>query len=119
MSHSSDEATERWVPQVGGAWKADVVVDEGRDLYANWGLGTSSTWHMVNPFALYSVYRLGTEQGIWNRPTESGTRWQTSGAFAIDDTGIVRWTHVSKTADDMPDFDAALVALGLSPGEST
>lgn len=94
MSHSSTDATERWVPQVGGAWETEIIVDEGRDLYATWGLGVSSAWHMLNPFALYSVYRLGKDQGIWNRPTESGTCWQTSGAFAIDGEGIVRWSRV-------------------------
>ncbi|XP_044718043.1 Thioredoxin-like fold protein [Hirsutella rhossiliensis] len=92
VSQSSAQATERWVPQVGGAWNTGIV-DEGRDLYA--------------------------KPSIWNRPTESRTRWQTSGAFAIDETGIVRWAHVSKAADDMPNFDAALVALGLNPNEST
>ncbi|KAG5928929.1 hypothetical protein E4U42_007634 [Claviceps africana] len=114
VSHSSREATERWIPQVGGAWQTDMVIDPGRDLYAEWGLGLSSTWHAFNPFSLYSVYRLGADEGIWNRATESGSRWQTSGAFAVDSDGTVRWLHVSQTADDLPDFDAALGALGKS-----
>ncbi|EFY87504.1 hypothetical protein MAC_06481 [Metarhizium acridum CQMa 102] len=113
VSHSSSEATERWIPQVGGAWHTDVIIDEGRDLYAKWGLGLSNTWHAFNPIALYSVYRLGADEGIWNRPTESGSRWQKSGAFAVDEAGMVRWRHISKTADDLPDFDAALEALGI------
>ncbi|EXV03569.1 peroxiredoxin (PRX)-like 2 family protein [Metarhizium robertsii] len=113
VSHSSPEATERWIPQVGGAWHTDVIIDEGRDLYAKWGLGLSNTWHAFNPMALYSVYRLGADEGIWNRPTESGSRWQKSGAFAVDEAGMVRWRHISKTADDLPDFDAALEALGI------
>ncbi|KJK75436.1 hypothetical protein H634G_08799 [Metarhizium anisopliae BRIP 53293] len=113
VSHSSPEATERWIPQVGGAWHTDVIIDEGRDLYAKWGLGLSDTWHAFNPMALYSVYRLGADEGIWNRPTESGSRWQKSGAFAVDEAGMVRWRHISKTADDLPDFDAALEALGI------
>lgn len=114
VSHSSAEATERWVPQVGGVWQTDIVVDEGRDLYAEWGLGLSSTWHMMNPFSLYSAYRLGADEGIWNRPTESGSRWQTSGAFAIDEDGMVKWEHISSTAADLPNFDAALEALGVA-----
>ncbi|QPH16923.1 hypothetical protein C2857_001663 [Epichloe festucae Fl1] len=115
VSHSSLEATERWVPQVGGAWQTEVVVDEGRDLYADWGLGLSSTWHAFNPFSLYSAYRLGTDEGIWNRATESGSRWQKSGAFAVDGDGTVRWLHVSQTANDLPDLNAALRALGVNP----
>lgn len=63
--------------------------------------------------ALYSVYRLGADEGIWNRPTESGSRWQKSGAFAVDGDGTIRWRHISKTADDLPDFNAALEALGV------
>ncbi|KAG5983094.1 hypothetical protein E4U55_000850 [Claviceps digitariae] len=113
VSHSSSEATERWIPQVGGAWQTEMVIDQERDLYADWGLGLSSTWHAFNPFSLYSVYRLGADEGIWNRTTESGSRWQISGAFAVDGDGTVRWLHVSKTADDLPDFDAALGALGI------
>lgn len=119
VSHSSREATERWVPQVGGAWQTEVIVDEHRDMYASWGLGIASVWHVMNPFALYSVYRLGTDEGIWNRPTESGSRWQTSGAFAVDAAGIVRWVHASSAADDLPDFNAALDALGIDEGPST
>ncbi|POR37119.1 Uncharacterized protein TPAR_02616 [Tolypocladium paradoxum] len=114
VSHSSAEATERWVPQVGGVWQTDIIVDEGRDLYAEWGLGLSSTWHVISPFALYSAYRLGADEGIWNRPTESGSRWQTSGAFAVDEDGTVRWEHVSSTAADLPNFGAALEALGVA-----
>ncbi|OAQ68241.1 thioredoxin-like fold protein [Pochonia chlamydosporia 170] len=113
VSHSSSEATERWIPQVGGVWQTDIIVDENRDLYAKWGLGLSSTWHAFNPMALYSVYRLGADEGIWNRPTESGSRWQKSGAFAVDGDGTIRWRHISKTADDLPDFNAALEALGV------
>ncbi|KAG6005506.1 hypothetical protein E4U21_007900 [Claviceps maximensis] len=115
ISHSSREATERWIPQVGGAWQTEMVIDQERDLYADWGLGLSGTWHAFNPFSLYSVYRLGADEGIWNRATESGSRWQTSGAFAVDGDGVVRWLHVSKTADDLPDFEAALTALGVEP----
>lgn len=103
------------MPQVGGAWQTEVIVDEGRDLYADWGLGLSSTWHAFNPFSLYSAYRLGTDEGIWNRATESGSRWQKSGAFAVDGDGTVRWLHVSQTANDLPDLNAALRALGVEP----
>jgi peroxiredoxin len=37
VSHSSAAATERWIPEVGGTWGVDVVVDEPRDVYAQWG----------------------------------------------------------------------------------
>ena len=111
VSHSSPEATENWIPQVGGVWDTEVIVDQDRELYAQWGLGLSSTWHMASPLVLYSAFRLGTDEGIWNLPTESGTRWQKSGAFAVDRDGIVRWVFVAGSADAMPDLTAGLSAL--------
>ncbi len=111
VSHSSREATERWVIQVGGQWEADVVVDEGRDIYAAWGLGTSNAWHMLHPVSLLAGFQLARNDGIWNRPTESGTRWQTSGAFAVDKDGVVRWLHVAQMASDVPDLEAAVNAI--------
>jgi hypothetical protein len=117
VSHSSEEATDKWLPQVGGTWNVDMVIDEQRDLYAKWGLGISSTWHAVNPFTMWNVFSLGKNEGIWNRPTESGSRWQTSGAFAVDRDGTVRWVQVARTADDMPDLKAAMTSLGFPPPE--
>ncbi len=111
VSHSSQDATEKWVVEVGGEWEVEVLVDYERDLYASWGLGMASTWHVMSPSALYSTYRLGKDEGIWNRAAESGTRWQTSGAFAIDAAGYVRWARVAKSATDLPDFKEALAAL--------
>lgn len=114
VSHSSSDATERWIPQVGGAWDVDMLVDEKRDLYAKWGLGLTTTWQTLGPTVLYSAFRLGMAEGIWNRPTESGTRWQKSGAFAVDGDGTVRWVHVDASADDVPDLAAAVKSLGLA-----
>lgn len=113
VSHSSAEATERWVVRVGGNWDVRVVVDEERELYAQWGLGVGSAWHVLGPRALYGALRLGRGEGIWNRPTESGSRWQTSGAFAIDASGTVRWAHVAASADDLPDLTRGLQSVGI------
>jgi len=90
-----------------------VIVDTGRVIYAQWGLGVSSAWHVLNPWSMYSVYKLGKKEGIWNMPTESGNRWQTSGSFAVDTGGVVRWAKVARSADDIPDFKEALRALGV------
>jgi hypothetical protein len=51
---------------------------------------------------------------VWNRPTESGSRWQTAGSFAVDVGGVIRWVHVAKAADDISDFKAAVGSLGIS-----
>jgi hypothetical protein len=89
-----------------------MIVDDERNMYADWGLGVSSFWHVLNPWSLYSVYTLGKQKGVWNRPTESGTRWQISGSFAVDAEGVVRWSRPSASADEVPDFGEALRALG-------
>lgn len=60
---------------------------------------------------MWSVYSLGKREGIWNRPTESGTRWQMAGSWAVDGEGVVRWGGVAKAADDVPDFKQAVVVL--------
>ncbi|KAI0172566.1 hypothetical protein GGR52DRAFT_413262 [Hypoxylon sp. FL1284] len=49
VSHSSREATRKWVDLLGGAWTVDVVIDEERAVYAAWGLGLGSVWSMFNP----------------------------------------------------------------------
>lgn len=68
-----------------------VIIDSEWEIYAQWGLGVSSFWHVLSPWSMWSVYKLGKEEGIWNRSTESGSRWQTSGSFAIDKEGMVAW----------------------------
>lgn len=121
VSHSSPSATQHWLSSLpasasAGAEAVQVIVDETRALHAAWGLGVSSAWHVLNPWSLYAVYALGRQEGIWNRPTESGSRWQTAGSFAVDARGLLRWAAVSKAADDVPDFRDALEALE-GPGE--
>ncbi|KAI1082248.1 hypothetical protein F5B20DRAFT_532706 [Whalleya microplaca] len=113
VSHSSPEATEHWVIEVGGNWDVEVVVDYERELYAQWGLGISNTWHVLSPVTLYNTIQLAKNEHIWNRPTESGNRWQKAGAFAVDLEGVVKWAKPAASADDMPDLDAALTALGI------
>ena len=47
----------------------------------------------------------------WNRPTENGTRWQTSGSFAVDINGVVRWGAAAGRADWLPNFEEAVRAV--------
>ncbi|KPM46208.1 hypothetical protein AK830_g302 [Neonectria ditissima] len=117
VSHSSATATEDWIPLVGGSWLVDVIVDEERDLYAIWGLGISNTWHVANPLTLWSAVRLAKDEDIWNRKTTSGSRWQMSGAFAVDPDGSIRWAHIPRTADDVPNLKAAVEALSIKPDD--
>jgi len=116
VSHSDQSATDKWITSVGGEWSVEVIIDEIRELYAVWGLGVSSAWHVLNPWSIYSAYRLAKDEKIWNKGTESGTRWQTAGTYAVDGQGVLRWGRPAKAADDMPDLIAALKALGVNTG---
>jgi len=111
VSHSTSDATNTWLDSLGGHGAIEIVVDEDRDLFAQWGLGVSSFWHVLSPWALWSVYRLGNDEGIWNRPTESGNRWQTAGSFACDGQGVVRWGKAAGSASETPDFEEAVSAV--------
>lgn len=110
ISHSSPQETGKWLEGVGGAGSVNVIVDHERTLYASWGLGASDFWHVLNPWSLWDVYRLGKEKGIWNRPTETGNRWVKGGAWVVDGEGKVRWGGPSETASEEVDWEAGVKA---------
>lgn len=117
VSHSDEPSTTKWVTAVGGRSESGsqnpvtVIVDFNRKIYAQWGLGTTSWSHVLSPKALVNVIKLGREKGIWNRPTESGTRWQSGGFWAVDANGVVRWGRAASRADDYIDVDEAVKAV--------
>ncbi|PSN64577.1 hypothetical protein BS50DRAFT_590371 [Corynespora cassiicola Philippines] len=114
VSHSDQPSTDRWLaslPDPSNNQKVEMIVDPEREVYAAWGLGLSSFWHFLSPSSLHSVYTLGKEEGIWNRPTESGSRWQSSGSFAVDADGLVNWGRPNESADEIPNFEEAVEAL--------
>lgn len=86
-----------------------VIVDTERESYAAWGLGTSGFMHVLG--SIPGASKLGKDKGINVRPTESGSRWQTAGNFAVDSEGMIRWSRKDQRADDMPDFQDGLHAL--------
>lgn len=98
VSHSDKPATDKWLQSIGGEVAVDVVVDHERQLYGRYGLGVSSMWHVFNPWSMSDVFKLAKAEQIKNRPTESGTRWQTAGTFGIDASGIVKYVQVAKQA---------------------
>jgi hypothetical protein len=111
VSHSDAEASEKWVENIGGSGKVEVIVDAERELYARWGLGLASFWHVLNPWSMLSIVRLGREDGIWNRPTESGSRWQVGGTFAVSADGTVKWAQPATSADFIPNYGEVVKAL--------
>lgn len=121
VSHSSEAHTTKWLAEVvsgssneGSPANLDLEVDDKREIFAAWGLGVASFWHVLSPRGLYEVYRLAKEEGIANRPTESGYRWQTSGSWAVDGQGKVAWGMPMSVANEIPDFDEAVEAVGGS-----
>ena len=64
VSHSDQSATEKWLEATGGAQDVCIIVDSERELFAQWGLGVSSLWHVLNPASMWSAFKLGREQGI-------------------------------------------------------
>jgi hypothetical protein len=114
VSHSDQGATDRWIAVVGGSDAVEILVDADRNIYALWGLGISSFGHFMSPSGLWAAYRLGKDEGTWNRPTESGNRWQTSGSFAVDGEGTVRWGGAMRRADEIPNFEEAVKILKVA-----
>lgn len=91
--------------------KTHQVTDSEREAYGAYGLGTSGWAHVLAPSALSSVFQL-SKDGISNRPTESGSRWQTSGTYGIGADGMIKWGGPASRSDDMPDFEEAVRELG-------
>jgi hypothetical protein len=121
VSHSTSSSTDTWLEAVGGPGEGSnrvtVLVDPEREIYAKWGMGTSSWMHVLSPSSMMSAYRLGKDKGIWNRPTESGSRWQSGGNFAVDGEGVIKWGGVAGRADEVVDFADVVKTLSWD-GES-
>ncbi|KAJ5937730.1 hypothetical protein N7454_004072 [Penicillium verhagenii] len=111
VSHSDQQSTDDWLGAVGGAGSVRVIVDTDREIYASWGLGVASWGHLLSPGGLLAVFKMGKEKGVWNRPTESGSRWQSGGHWAVDGKGIVRWGGPAARVDDMVNIPEAISAL--------
>jgi len=111
VSHSDQSSTDKWLESVGSSGKVEVMVDDERQSFAQYGLGASSFWAVLNPWSMTSVFTLGKQENIWNRPTESGSRWQTAGLFAVDGAGKIVYSCRANAADDLGDLSAAVKAV--------
>jgi hypothetical protein len=65
----------------------------------------------LNPWSMNNIFQLGREEKIWNRPTESGNRWQIPGTFAVNGNGAVRYLQVAQAVDEIGDFEKARKSL--------
>ena len=115
VSHAEEAATSAWCDAVtGGPGPVQVVVDEGRVLYGSWGLGPGSLGHFLGRRSLAGALEL-SRRGVRNRHPV-GTRWQTAGTFAIDAGGVVRFVHLPRHANNLPDLRRAVSAAGDGAG---
>lgn len=113
ISHCTQQATDEWLRKVGGSWNIDMIVDQSRELYALYGLGISNWGHLLNPRNGYNQVMLGKKEGVWGQQVgEGGCRWQTGGALAVDERGLVKWGGPMKSVDEAIDFEEACKALG-------
>jgi hypothetical protein len=110
-SHSDKPSTDKWIEAVGGAGQVEVIVDPERTTYGRWSLGMSSFWHVLNPWSMSNVLKVGREEKGWNRPTESGSRWQICGTFSGDRNRVVTYVQVAQAADEIGDFEKTLKSL--------
>lgn len=136
VSHSSPAATKKWLDLLGGAWNVSVIDDEDLSLYATWGLGASTLWSVLNPTTQIQGWK---EKGwLGNKVAESiqrkgvagagadgvagpegsglvmGNKWQSAGAWAVDEQGVVVWGGKAARADDVMDLEEGIRALGLA-----
>ena len=117
VSHSDPEHTDEWLISVGGYGDVKVTTDPEREMYGQWGLGISGWGAVLSPSGIADTISLAIAEGIKNKPTKSGNRWQTAGSFAIDEGGIVRWAHISASAGDISKFADGLKALKEKAGK--
>ena len=111
VSHSDQAATDKWLDSCGGPGKVTMIVDNVKSLYARWGLGVASYGHIFNMESFKQLYKLAVDDKITNRPTESGSRWQTSGSWAINSQGIITWGGLAQGAHEVPDVQSAIASL--------
>lgn len=90
-----------------------MIVDQNRDLYAQWGLGMSNWGHLLHPRNGYNQYMLGKKEGVWGQQVgEGGCRWQVGGAYAVDEKGTVKWGGPMQSVDEAIPLEAGIKSLG-------
>lgn len=100
----AEDAVDRWCRGT-DAGNLRVIVDEERELYAEWGLGLGGLRHLLRPTVVRNLLR-ARRAGAKDR-TPSGTRWQRAGMFGVDPDGTVRTRYIADYAGDLPDIRVA------------
>lgn len=106
-SYLDNVAITKWFPHV---TLTTVPSPPPHTLYSTWGISQLSASALLGPSIIASVAKLAREQGIKNTSTH-GSRWLSSGAFAVDEGGKVVWSHGAMSANGVSDLKAAVAAL--------
>ena len=72
---------------------------------------------MLSPWSLWGAVKLGREEGVWNRPTESGNRWQGVGWWGVDGRGNIAWGAKAQAADEIGCWEEGVRALEGTVGK--
>ena len=108
VTHGDRDVAQRWFEEIGGHEALLWHHDADRSLYGEWGIGYSGLGHIFSRSTLAKVSSL-RKQGIKNRDA-SGTRWQRSAAFLVNDQGVVTWKHFPAIAGEIPVLEEAVSA---------
>lgn len=119
VQHSTEPVVKDWFEMIGGpaafgekVKNLSIVSDPERKIYAAWGVGILGWMGILNMREGFSKLKELSAEGIPSAFTLDGSwRWQNSGGFGIDSTGIIRWEHVASDAADMCDYTAAANAI--------
>jgi hypothetical protein len=109
VSQGTPAATRRWCSELQMGYGVMVVDDPAGEVYAAWGLGLTNWRHFLGVRSVGRAVSLAA-RGIRNRHP-SGNRWQQAGTFGIDAAGTLRWMHLPEHAGDLPDVEAAVLAV--------
>ena len=86
-----------------------LLSDTERDSYRAYGLTRGGLRQIAGPGTIWRYVKLITK-GEWYHFSRSDLR-QLGGDFVLDQNGIVRFEHRSRTAHDRPPIDQLLEAL--------
>lgn len=103
VTHGDHNVATSWLEAIGGTGKLQWFHDPEREVYGQWGLGYTGIGHMLGLPVFKSIRQL-RKQGISNRDA-SGTRWQTAGAFLVDQNRTILWVQNVKTANILPKLE--------------
>jgi len=107
VTFDSEEVAKAYVERNELQWP--LLIDEGRVMYSEYGIGKASWWTILNPLTLWK-YVVLTIKGVKPQKMGSDVK-QLGGDVLIDPEGVVRMQHVSEGPHDRPNVDSILALM--------